>query len=106
MRGMELTTWRAHVHDEYCESPCHEETNAVLEGAWAEIVGDRKLTLLYAVEYGFAEETIAMMGFESGSYEVGIGESLRPYDRLYLGIWEHEAENRFWQAVTLHTRNM
>jgi hypothetical protein len=89
-------------------------TNASLTDiseAWQEVADASGHTLEDAVfaEFDFAEEVICLLRYKDRTgycYEVGIGESLRPYERLYLGRTEREAEDRFWQAVTLHVRNM
>ena len=73
-------------------------------GAWAEVVGDRELESGYWAEYGFAEEVIGILHFKDGTFEVGIGEPLRPYQVLYAGSDFVAAQERFWQAVRLHTQ--
>jgi hypothetical protein len=55
-------------------------------------------------EFGFAEEVIGFIKYDSGDFEVGIGESLRPYQRLYFGRSESAAEERFWESVTVSVR--
>jgi hypothetical protein len=60
-------------------------------------------------EFALAEEVIGLLRYKQQtgfSYEVGIGEPLRPYQRLYFGMSAQDAEERFWQAVTMHVRNM
>ena len=75
----------------------------VTEGSWKEVIGDRKLQSIILCEYGFAEEVIAMMEFVDGSFEVGIGESLRPYKRLYEGMELEEATKSFLEALREHS---
>jgi hypothetical protein len=79
-----------------------------VEGSWKEIAQPgHTITTATFCEFGLAEEVIGLIEYDKGKcFEVGIGESLREYDRLYLGWTEREAEERFWQAVTLHARNM
>ena len=72
-----------------------------------EVAGEHTIDNGTFAVFDFAEEVIGLLRYNNGRcFEVGIGESLRPYERLYMGWSEAEAEERFWQAVTLHTRNM
>jgi len=76
---------------------------------WGEVVGTRRLKSVIAVEYGLAEETIALLTFEPHveggpadepeTYEVGIGECLRPYSRLYEGTSLEDATFAFLEAI-------
>lgn len=67
--------------------------------AWREVVGDRKLEGVIYAEFGLAEETVAMLIFADGSREVGMGESLRPYDIRYQGDNAEEAASAFFLAI-------
>jgi hypothetical protein len=77
-------------------------TDELEGGAWANVVGERKLKKATFAEFGFAEEVIALLKFEDGSFEVGIGESLRPYQQLYEGDDPEAAIIEWWSALRLH----
>jgi len=66
---------------------------------WLGVIGDRKLSCMYACEFGFAEEVIALMFFEDGTSEVGIGESLRPYLKVYEGKDLEKALQKFFEVI-------
>ena len=87
------------------EATISSVTTSQLGEAWKAIVEERGKELEHAiyVEYGLAEEVISLMTFKDGSYEVGIGESLRPYDQLYVGTSLEEATKHFLTAVREHT---
>lgn len=70
--------------------------------AWQEIVEGRELEQTIYCEFGFAEEVITLLAFKDGSFEVGIGESLRPYDQIYVGDDEERALTDFLLAVKRH----
>lgn len=62
----------------------HDEED--IEGsAWAEIVKGRGFKEGIAADFGIGEECYALLEFEDGTFEVGVGEALRPYLQLYLG---------------------
>ena len=80
-------------------------------GEWTELHPDKTIGSMTVCWFDAAEEVIGLIRYTENmvglfQYEVGIGESLRPYDKLYAGSSEKDAEERFWQAVTLHARNM
>jgi len=73
---------------------------------WWEIVGKRRLKSVICVQYGMAEETIVLLTFnettldpKDDTYEVGIGECLRPYDQRYTGPSLEEATFHFLTAI-------
>ncbi len=89
---------------EYCEGTVIYTVEKPAAGsAWEGIVGDRPLKVITVVEYGLAEEVIAMIEFQDGTFEVGIGESLRPYDLLYQGCDLELASRAFLEAIKDHT---
>lgn len=54
-------------------------------------------------EFDFAEEAIVM--FHVGAdWEVGVGESLRPYDQVYKGKSVQEASMLFVETILEHAR--
>jgi len=69
------------------------------EGSWSEVVGKRKLYAAIHVEFGLAEEVIGFLEFEDGTFEVGIGECLRPYDLRYAGKEREKASQAFIEAI-------
>ena len=75
-----------------------------LGDAWRELLIERNRGFdhIIYVEFGFAEEVIGMIHYMDGTYEVGIGESLRPYDLLYEGTDLEEATESFLKAVRRH----
>jgi hypothetical protein len=74
-----------------------------LPHSWAEFaVQGAEVTKVHYCEFGFAEEVIAMIELKSGEFEVGIGESLRPYQSLYRGTDRDEAQRQFEAAIEYH----
>lgn len=73
--------------------------------SWRALIDERgkEFSRLIYLEYGFAEEVICMIYFLDGSFEVGVGESLRPYELLYAGNDLEEASRAFLEAVQIHT---
>lgn len=71
---------------------------------WDEIIGDRYLDRLVAGEFAMAEEVIGFLQFrtEPATYEVGVGQAMRPYRCLYVGSDFTDALNMFWKAVATH----
>ncbi len=69
------------------------------ESFWSEVIGERKLRTASFVEVAFAEEVIGFMEFKDGSFEVGIGESLRPYNQLYVGGDRYKASEVYLRAI-------
>jgi len=71
--------------------------------SWMEIVGNRRLVSGIFVGFGFAEECIGLLEFVSETcsptFEVGIGESLRPYLQLYVGDNGTIASKTFIDAI-------
>ena len=72
---------------------------AELGDGWQGVVGTREVSNAIGVEYGLAEESIMMFEFKDGTFEVGIGESLRPYDQLYSGDDQLDATRAFLGAI-------
>ncbi|MGE5133208.1 MAG: hypothetical protein ACM32E_09905 [Gemmatimonadota bacterium] len=70
--------------------------------AWLDVIGGRKLLSITTAEFGAAEELLGLLEFVDGTYEVGLGEPLRPYARLYLGDSRREAHGKFWNEVRAH----
>ena len=60
-----------------------------LSPSWFEIVGERRFVSGTFVGFGMAEECIGLLEFVSETcsptFEVGVGECLRPYRLLYKG---------------------
>jgi len=73
---------------------------------WVSVIGDRTVSMIHACEFGLAEETIACLIFDDGTCEVGIGECMRPYSRLYLGSDPKVGFRRFMEVVVMHTTMM
>src|SRR6516165_1582635 len=79
-------------------------------GAWAELTDKCdgfRLKTMTACEFGPAEEVVALLEHEAMTgtatkYEVGVGESLRPYEQVYLGDDRQYAIDVFWQTVVKH----
>ena len=61
------------------------EDSPPMSGGWREIAGDRKVTKAAFIDFGLGDQCTAYLEFDDGTYEVGTGEVLRPYDRLYQG---------------------
>ena len=78
------------------------ETVDSVGGSWAEVANNRPILSVTAAEFGLAEEVISLMRFVNGTFEVGIGESLRPYQQLYTGPRKSHAEDIFWATVRRH----
>ena len=80
-----------------------ETENEKLSPSWFEIVGERRLVSGTFVGFGMAEECIGLLEFVSEicspTFEVGVGESLRPYIQLYLGDNGVIASKIFIEAV-------
>jgi len=55
-----------------------------LSPSWKEIVDKREFTSGTFANFGLAEECIGLLEFKD-SFEVGLGECLRPYIQLYIG---------------------
>jgi len=83
-----------------------EDYDSVVSDTWKAVIGDRSLKIGYWCEYDLAEEIIGCMIFHDGTCEVGIGEVLRPYEKLYLGDKPEVGFERWMQAVVLHTTRM
>jgi hypothetical protein len=96
----------------------YSEDRNLSEG-WDMVVGDRKLVAIHTCEFGFAEEVVGLMVFDEGteitplgpgalatmpvfSYEVGVGESLRPYVQVHVGTDTREALSKFFAACMAH----
>ena len=62
------------------------------------------LTRVHTCQFGAAEEVIALMFFSDHTFEVGQGESLRPYQQLYSGSDARRAFETFWNRVDEATR--
>jgi hypothetical protein len=56
------------------------------------------------VSFGTGEEVIGHLEMEDGTFEVGIGEALRPYIQLYNGDNAVLATDAFWDALEKHAR--
>ena len=52
---------------------------------WSWVVGARKLLNAVYAEFGLAEEVVGLLVFDDETAEVGIGESMRPYDKVFEG---------------------
>jgi hypothetical protein len=72
---------------------------AEIPGEWRAIDPTRTIGRAIAVNYEFAEETIAMLYYTDHTVEVGVGESLRPYERLYKGSNYNKASEEFVRAI-------
>jgi hypothetical protein len=80
------------------------ETTTELDpaSAWADVIAGRDLRQATAAEFDLAEETIALLEFTDGTYEVGVGECLRPYCQVYAGADRDQAGEEFWRLVRGH----
>ena len=61
-----------------------------LSDSWkTEVIADTDFISGTFADFGMAEECLGLLEFEDVNgktiYEVGVGESLRPYDQLYIG---------------------
>jgi hypothetical protein len=69
---------------------------------WNWVVRDRKLLNATFCEFGLAEEVVGLLVFEDKDgedvAEVGIGESMRPYDKVFEGDFE-EASHIFVKTI-------
>jgi hypothetical protein len=70
-----------------------------VQGPWASLRENAVPKRGTFCEFGFAEEVIGLLEYADGAYEVGIGESLRPYHRLYFGADMEVASRTFFEAV-------
>lgn len=76
------------------------EDNGGLGDGWKEVIGDRKVVSMVCLDAGMAEECLSMIQFEGDVFEVGIGEALRPYRKLYEGDNNEEATEAFMKAAS------
>ena len=77
--------------------------NEIPEGL-KDVSEGRKILDAIAVEFGFAEELIFKVEYEATEddvrdIEVGVGESLRPYQRLYFGTDAVKASSIFLETL-------
>ena len=71
----------------------------VEDGNWKELHPEWVINVLSGCEFDLAEETIGLIEYVNGYYEVGIGEPLRPYIKVYGGYKRPEAYATFWTTV-------
>lgn len=71
--------------------------------AWLAVIGGRRLVSASFCEFGPAEETVGLLAFADGTYEVGVGESLRPYARVALTDDRREAHRVWWEQIRTRT---
>lgn len=76
-----------------------EEELADIGPSWQIIIGGQDVNYIICAEFGFAEEVINLISYKDGDYEVGIGESLRPYDERYKGDKLEDAKEAFEKAL-------
>jgi len=69
---------------------------------WKGIIEDRKVENILTVEFGFAEEVICLIEFTDGTFEVGVGESMRPYSQRYIGDSRGVASVTFYNELAKH----
>jgi hypothetical protein len=55
--------------------------------------------------FGLGEEVVGHLTMADGTFEVGIGEPMRPYIQLYTGDDEIKAADAFWDALERAARN-
>lgn len=74
---------------------------ADLEEEWLPIIGSRELVTCIMGDAGFVDAQIALLEFkdtqDEHSFEVGIGECMRPYVKLYEGD-SLEAASKIWMT--------
>jgi len=69
---------------------------------WLDVVGERSIYNVFSCEFGFAEEVICCMLFKDGTAEVGVGESMRGYHRVYNGNSHSTAFKAFLKEIANH----
>jgi hypothetical protein len=67
-------------------------------GEWGTI-REAKLKAIQGCSFDLAEETIGLLEYEDGVYEVGVGECLRPYTCLYSGEIAEKASDVFIREI-------
>lgn len=68
-------------------------------GEWLTLHPEKEPISIIGCNFGFAEEVIGFVEYKDGSFEVGIGECLRPYDHLYAGEDDEAASKVFFEAI-------
>jgi len=58
-----------------------------------------KVRSLIGCTFEACEEVIGLIEYETGEFEVGIGECLRPYDELYFGKDLEKASRIWFEAI-------
>jgi hypothetical protein len=71
----------------------------VEEENWLELHPQWTIKTAIGCSFELAEETIGLIEYTNGVYEVGIGEPLRPYIKIYGGYKRPEAYAAFWTTV-------
>jgi hypothetical protein len=91
-----IRTFGLESYGKDCDHPLTE-----LPEAWKELQGPPVMAIRMAIlaGFGFAEEVIGLLEYEDGWFMVGIGESLRPFDKRYEGHDRVNAETAFWNAL-------
>jgi hypothetical protein len=70
-----------------------------LGDGWQEVIGKRRLMEGIFASCGIGDACVAHLAFTNGVIEVGVGESLRPYRRLYRGRNDEKAGSVFAKAI-------
>jgi len=71
--------------------------------AWAGIIGEREVRKIFNTDFGLGDMSVSLIAFQDGSFEVGVGEALRPYDELYRGNDANEATEAYVSFIDDHT---
>lgn len=83
----------------YADGSGVSDLSDIVEENWIRVIDGREVETIHALDCGFAEESVMLIEFTDGSYEVGRGESLRPYEQLYVGRDGMAALRAFLEAI-------
>lgn len=79
------------------------ENNPPMSTGWREVANGRTIVKAAFLDFGFADQCTAYFEFSDGTFEVGIGEALRPYDQLYSGNDGNDAKAAFMSKLLTMT---
>jgi len=73
------------------------------DGTWRELHPNKEIKEAVSCEFELAEEVVALIQYTDGIYEVGIGETMRPYIHLYTGPDRATAYASWWTGVQVRS---
>lgn len=85
----------AQVHEQLKKADPDFDPDSLPATGWSEIVGERKLLQAQFADFGLGDMSVGLLQFADETYEVGVGECLRPYRQLYLGTDLEQASEKF-----------